>query len=160
MFILIMGVTGSGKTTIGERLAADLGWLFLDADDFHTPDNVRKMASGVPLTDEDRAPWLETLRNLIAEHEARGDNGVLACSALKGPYRTSLASAADLAIVYLKADPELIRGRLADRHGHYMSPELIDSQFHDLEEPKGAISIPADWPPERVVTLVRSRLGI
>lgn len=160
MFILIMGVTGSGKTTVGERLCADLGWPFFDADDFHPTANVRKMSAGVPLTDEDRLPWLESLRDLIAEYEALGENGVLACSALKETYRRTLSSPTDLAIVYLKAERELIRGRLADRRGHYLSPELIESQFHDLEEPEGAITIPADWPPERAATLVRSRLGL
>jgi len=159
MFILIMGVTGSGKTTVGEPLSADLGWPFFDADDFHPPANIRKMSRGVSLTDEDRAPWLEALRALITEHGARGENGVLACSALKESYRRTLSSGADLAVVYLKADPELVRGRLADRRGHYMSPRLIESQFHDLEEPEGAITIPADWRPDHIVTSIRSQLG-
>lgn len=160
MFILIMGVTGSGKTTVGERLSVDLGWPFFDADDFHPPANVRKMAEGIPLTDEDRAPWLETLQHLVAEHEARGEDGVLACSALKESYRTILASGAHLAVVYLKAEPDLIRARLADRHGHYMSPSLIESQFDDLEEPQAAVTVPADWAPEHIVAEVRVELGV
>jgi gluconokinase len=160
MFILIMGVTGSGKTTVGERLSVDLGWPFFDADDFHPPANVRKMADGIPLTDEDRAAWLVTLHDLIAEHEGRGENGVLACSALKESYRTILASGADLAVVYLKAEPDLIRARLADRHGHYMSPSLVESQFNDLEEPQAVVTVAAGWPPERIVDQIRTRLGV
>lgn len=160
MFVLIMGVTGSGKTTVGELLSAALGWPFFDADDFHPPANLRKMASGVPLTDEDRAPWLETLRALIAELDARGDNGILACSALKESYRRVLSSDADLAVVYLKADPELIRGRLVHRRGHSMPARLIESQFHDLEEPKTALTIPSTLRPDETVRSIRSHLGI
>ena len=102
MFILVMGVTGSGKTTIGTLLSAAMGWPFYDADDFHSPENIRKMASGVPLTDEDRGPWLEELRELICRHNERGENGVLACSALKEAYRRTLCADADVAVVYLQ----------------------------------------------------------
>jgi len=136
MFIILMGVGGSGKTTVGRILASDLGWSFYDADDFHSPDSVRKMASGIPLTDEDRLPWLEDLRNLIAEHGEREENAVLACSALRRTYRDILSSGSgELVMVYLKADAELIRERLADRLSHYMPVQLLESQFETLEEP-------------------------
>ena len=159
MFILVMGVTGSGKTTIGTLLAAAMGWPFYDADDFHSPNNIRKMASGVPLTDEDRGPWLEELRELISGHNKRGQNGVLACSALKDAYRRTLCADADVAVVYLKAHPDLIRSRLDSRSGHYMPQRLIGSQFLDLEEPKEGIIIDAAWPPEQIVGAIRSQLA-
>jgi gluconokinase len=159
MFIVIMGVTGCGKTTVGRLLSAAIGWPFYDADDFHSPVNVRKMASEVSLTDMDRAPWLAELRALIAERSGRGDNGVLACSALKQSYRRTLSTGASLVVVYLKAEADLIRSRLADRRGHYMPPRLIESQFLDLEEPEEAITIPAAWPPERIVSAIRSQIG-
>jgi len=158
MFILIMGVTGSGKTTIGKLLSAAMGWPFYDADDFHSADNVRKMASGVPLTDEDRNPWLQELRELISKHNERGENGVLACSALKEAYREVLAAGTDVAVVYLKAHPDLIRSRLDSRSGHYMPKRLIESQFVDLEEPRESIIIDAAWPAEQAVGTIRSRL--
>jgi gluconokinase len=159
MFILIMGVTGCGKTTVGRLLSAAIGWPFYDADDFHSPANVRKMASGVSLTDEDRSPWLEGLRVLISDRTERGENGVLACSALKQSYRRTLSTGAGLVVVYLKAEADLIRSRLADRRGHYMPQRLIESQFLDLEEPEGAITISAAWPPEQIVSAIRSQVG-
>jgi gluconokinase len=159
MFILIMGVAGSGKTTIGTLLSAALGWPFYDADDFHSSDNIRKMASGVPLTDQDRGPWLEELHELISDHNERGENGVLACSALKEAYRRILTADTDVAVVYLKAHPDLIRSRLDSRTGHYMPPRLIESQFLDLEEPKECIIIDAAQPPEEAVAAIRSQLG-
>jgi gluconokinase len=159
MFILVMGVTGSGKTTVGKLLSAAMGWPFYDADDFHSPENVRKMASGVPLTEEDRGPWLEELHRLISQRNERGKNGILACSALKTAYRRILSAEADLAVVYLKAHPGLIRSRLDTRSGHYMSPRLIESQFLDLEEPKEGIIIDAARPPEQIVETIRSELA-
>lgn len=159
MFVLIMGVTGSGKTTIGKLLSAAMGWPFYDADDFHSPDNVRKMASGVPLTDEDRGPWLKELHELISHHNERGENGVLACSALKEAYRRILSADADVAVVYLKAHRDLIRSRLDSRRGHYMPQRLIESQFLDLEEPKEGIIIDAAWSTEQTVVAIRSQLG-
>jgi gluconokinase len=159
MFTLVMGVTGSGKTTIGTLLSAAMGCPFYDADDFHSPENVRKMASGVPLTDEDRGPWLQELHELISRHNQRGENGVLACSALKAAYRRILSADADVAVVYLKAHPDLIRSRLDSRSGHYMPQRLIGSQFLDLEEPKEGIIIDAAWPPEQIVETIRSELA-
>ena len=159
MFILIMGVTGSGKTTIGKLLSASLGWPFFDADDFHSAENVRKMASGVPLTDEDRRPWLQELHRLISQRTEEGKSGVLACSALKQEYRSMLCSDNPVEVVYLKAQPELIRSRLQRRRGHYMPPELIESQFRDLEEPQSALVVDAAMPAEQAVAMVRSSLG-
>ena len=159
MFVLVMGVTGSGKTTIGRLLSAVMGWPFYDADDFHSPDNIRKMASGVPLTDEDRGPWLQQLQQLISQRNEQGENGVLACSALKEAYRRILCADADVAVVYLKAQPDLIRSRLDTRVGHYMPQRLVESQFLDLEEPKEAIIIDAAWPREQIVETIRSQLG-
>jgi gluconokinase len=159
MFILIMGVTGCGKTTVGRLLSAALGWPFYDADDYHSPVNIRKMASGVSLTDEDRGPWLDELRALVSERNERGENGVLACSALKQSYRRTLSTDASLVVVYLKAEADLIRSRLADRRGHHMPQRLIESQFLDLEEPAEAITIPAAWPPDQIVSAIRSQIG-
>ena len=159
MFVLIMGVTGSGKTTVGTLLSAAMGWPFYDADDFHSPDNVRKMASGVPLTDEDRGPWLEELHELISHRNGRGENGVLACSALKETYRGTLCADADVAVVYLKAHRDLIRSRLERRSGHYMPQGLIESQFLDLEEPQDCIVMDGAWPPEQTVVAIRSQIG-
>jgi gluconokinase len=159
MFILIMGVTGSGKTTIGRLLSVSLGWPFFDADDFHSAQNVRKMASGVPLTDEDRRPWLQELHRLISQRTEEGESGVLACSALKQAYRSMLCSDNPVEVVYLKAHPELIRSRLERRRGHYMPPELIESQFRDLEEPQSALVVDAAMSAEQAVAMVRSGLG-
>ncbi|MDQ3447027.1 MAG: gluconokinase [Pseudomonadota bacterium] len=158
MFILIMGVTGCGKTTIGKLLSVRLGWPFYDADDFHPADNVRKMASGIPLTDQDRRPWLEELHKLISEHDERAGNGVLACSALKNAYRAILTADADVDIVYLKAHPDLIRARLDARSGHYMPKLLIESQFFDLEEPTESIIVDAALPAEQIVAAIRSEM--
>jgi gluconokinase len=160
MFVVLMGVAGSGKSTVGRLLASALGWPFYDADAFHSADNVRKMASGVPLTDEDRRPWLVELRNLIAEHAERGENGVLACSALRRSYREELTIGnGRVAVVYLKADADLIRERMASRRGHYMSVRLLESQFEILEEPEDAMVIPAGWPPVQIVESIRTFLG-
>jgi len=161
MLILIMGVAGSGKTTVGKLLASALGWAFVDADDFHPPENVRKMMSGVPLTDEDRRPWLEDLRALVSGYAANGESLVLACSALKSSYREALASPApEMATIYLRADPGLVRQRLAQRRGHYMPAELLESQFEALEEPTDTMAIPAAWPPEQIVAAIRDALGV
>jgi gluconokinase len=154
-----MGVTGSGKTTIGKLLSASLGWPFFDADDFHSAENVRKMTSGVPLTDEDRRPWLQELHRLISRRTEEGDSGVLACSALKQEYRSMLCSDNPVEVVYLKAQPQLIRSRLQRRRGHYMPSQLIESQFRDLEEPQSALVVDAAMPAEQAVAMVRSSLG-
>ena len=133
---VIMGVSGCGKSTVGEAVAQKLGSPFYDGDDLHPPENVAKMASGQPLDDTDRYPWLARLRNLIATHLEKGETAVLACSALKKKYRDQLRQRnAGIQFVYLKGDFELIWGRMQARPEHYMKAEMLHSQFADLEEP-------------------------
>src|ERR1700730_13914145 len=129
-----MGVSGSGKTTVGQLLASPLGWEFADGDDYHPAANVVKMRNGIPLTDADRAPWLETLRALIADWIDAGKNAVLACSALKRAYRESLRVAPEVQVVYLRGTPQLLRERLRARVGHFMTEQMLESQLAALEE--------------------------
>lgn len=134
--IVVMGVASSGKTSLGERLAERLGWPFRDADSFHPPENVAKMSSAIPLTDEDRKPWLAAIAAWIDELRTRGDNGIVTCSALKKAYREVIVGdRPDVALVYLKGSRELIGQRMAARQHHFMPPALLDSQFATLEEP-------------------------
>jgi gluconokinase len=162
--ILMMGVSGAGKTTIGQLLASALGWNFVDADDYHPADNVEKMRNGTPLTDADRAPWLETLRTLIANWIAAGKNTVLACSALKQSYRQALQVGpeveVEIKIVYLKSTPEILRQRLRARRGHFMTERMLASQLAALEAPEDAVTVDADRPPAEVVTEIRARLTL
>jgi len=130
-----MGVTGAGKTSVGQLLAQQLGWEFADADSFHTPHNVEKMRRGIALTDEDRAPWLRAIHDAMARHSAEGRDVVLACSALKRAYRRELRQGLDMRIVYLRGSEEFILSRLSHRTGHYATGSLVASQFADLEEP-------------------------
>jgi gluconokinase len=153
-----MGVAGSGKTTVGKALAAQMGFEFADADDYHPAANVEKMASGVPLTDEDRAPWLDRLRGLITNWIAAGKSAVLACSALKQAYRERLMVGPEVRLVYLKGNRELFRERLLTRHGHYMKESMLDSQLAVLEEPGDAIVINAGLPVEQAVAEIRAGL--
>jgi len=141
LIVALMGVCGSGKTTVGRALAAALRWLFHDADDFHPPENVAKMASGVPLDDTDRVPWLAKIADTLAQGEARGEHAVLACSALKRAYRDRIATAGDVRFVYLKGDLPTIAARLATRKHEYMPASLLASQFAALEEPDGALVV-------------------
>ncbi|MEO8304074.1 MAG: gluconokinase [Betaproteobacteria bacterium] len=141
MIALLMGVSGSGKTVVGEALAADLGWPFFDGDDFHPPENVAKMASGTPLVDADRWPWLDRLAKEMATVNERGGDAVLACSALRQIYRDRLARAGDVRFIHLKGDYDTIAARLATRSHRYMPPTLLASQVATLEEPAGAIVI-------------------
>jgi gluconokinase len=135
---VVMGVSGSGKTLIGSALARKLGVDFVDGDDFHPPENVRRMAAGIPLTDADRADWLAALASRIRQGRQAGAGLVVACSALKRSYRDVLREAApDLQLVFLKGDQPMIAGRLGERRGHYMPASLLDSQFATLEEPSG-----------------------
>ena len=137
MVIIIYGVSAVGKTTVGERLAADLSWKFYDADDFHSAANKAKMASGTPLTDDDREGWLETLRQLIAATLDDGQNAVLACSALKQKYRDLLRVNDAVKFVLLYADYDTIEKRIVERKHHFMNPDLLKSQFDTLEMPHG-----------------------
>ena len=160
MVILLMGVTGAGKTTVGEQLAESLHWKFVDADDFHPPANVAKMRAGIPLNDIDRAPWLAALHEAIAGWLRSGDNAVLACSALKEAYREQLIIGDEVKLVYLQGRPELIAQRLTERHGHYMDPELLPSQFATLEEPRNALVVTVSATVPEIIAEIRSGLGI
>lgn len=136
--VLVMGVSGSGKSTIAEGIAKELGWQYFDADDYHPQANIDKMASGNPLNDADRLPWLQTLHQLIKDNLRQGQSCTLACSALKESYRDILKQEG-LAIVYLAGDFETIWQRMQERKGHYMKAEMLQSQFDALEEPMGTI---------------------
>jgi len=141
MIVLMMGVSGSGKTTTGQALAETLGWTFFDGDDFHPEANVAKMASGQPLTDADRWPWLDRIAEEMRNILARGENAVFACSALKEAYRGRLLGAGDVRIVHLKGDAATIGARLAQRAHRYMPASLLASQFATLEEPESGLII-------------------
>jgi len=141
MIVVLMGVCGCGKSTVGRALAKDLGWAYLDADDLHPPTNVEKMASGIPLTDEDRWPWYDRIVAELRRLTASGRHVVLACSALKQAYRDRLARAGDLRVAYLKGDAAAIEPRIASRKGHFMPASLLASQFATLEEPADAIVV-------------------
>ena len=162
MIVVLMGVSGSGKTTVGRLLARDLGWTFLDADDYHPAANVEKMRRGVPLNDEDRRPWLEALRRRVDEAWDRGENVVLACSALKHAYQDYLERDVPEAVryVYLYGSEELIRRRLAARKGHFMNTGLLHSQFETLEPPEDAIRVDVTPAPEVIAAEIRRRLGL
>jgi gluconokinase len=162
--IIVMGVSGAGKSTIAALLAGRLGWTYEDADWFHPPHNVEKMHSGQALTDEDRGPWLEGMAAWIEATRAVGGHGVLACSALKQSYRRILCGGCgDVRLVYLKGDRELIARRITMRHGHFMPPALLDSQFATLEEPtddERAIVVSIDARPHEVVKCILAKLAL
>ena len=160
MFIVLMGVTGSGKTTIGRKLAESLGWKYFDADDFHSATNVGKMRRGLPLNDQDRKPWLESLRRLIQNSLANNEPAILACSALKQSYREVLLVDERVKFVYLKGDYNLIKKRLTARSNHYMNPALLDSQFQTLEEPEGVLKVEIQHSPDEIVEIIKTELNI
>jgi gluconokinase len=155
-----MGVTGSGKTTIGKLLARDLGWKYLDADDFHSAANVSRMAQGIPLTDDDRAPWLLRLREAIDDSLVKVQPAVLACSALKDSYRHQLLFDSRVQLVYLKGDASLIAKRLSERQGHYMNPALLESQFEALEEPQNSFTICIAASPRAIVAAIKEHFQL
>jgi len=156
MILVVMGAAGAGKTTVGKLLAGRLGWTFVDADDLHPPENVAKMAAGVPLTDADRQPWLDLLRTSIEQAAAADENLVLACSALKEAYRQFLAGTSPPPrFVYLKASAELLRQRLAARQGHFMKQRMIESQLEALEEPGEALVLDASVAPVDLVVAIQ-----
>ena len=159
MIVIVMGTTGSGKTTVGGLLAKRLGWEFVDADDFHPAANVEKMKHGIPLTDAYREPWLKALHDKIVEWSAEKRSVVLACSALKQSYRDELRANSDVRFVYLKGSIELFSGRVLARKGHFARQDLLASQFATLEEPSDAITVDASPGPEQIVLEVRRRLG-
>jgi len=155
-----MGPAGSGKTTVGELLAAQLKWEFADGDNFHPPANVEKMSRGIPLHDEDRIPWLHAIRDAMLRWHTQGKNVVLACSALKQSYRELLLINSKVKLVYLKGSYELFRERLRARKGHYAGEQILPGQFADLEEPVDAITIDAALPPQQIVAEIRQRLAL
>ena len=161
MIVIVMGVTGVGKTTVGQLLAEKTGWPLYDADAYHSPANVEKMRAGIPLTDDDRWPWLDRLNALLREAESRGESAILACSALKQRYRDRLQkSLPSVRWVYLKGDIELIRSRLRERKGHYMNPGLLQSQFDALEPPGDALVVDVGDEPATLAQRVLASLAI
>jgi carbohydrate kinase (thermoresistant glucokinase family) len=162
--VVIMGVSGSGKSTVGSLLALRLRWEFEDGDWFHPPSNIEKMHSGIPLTDEDRWPWLQAIAAWIDETRGRGGHAVVTCSALKRRYRDILiGDRVDVRLVYLKGEEALIARRIATRHEHFMPRSLLHSQFEALEEPGGdenPIVVSIDSPPREIATRILSSLHL
>jgi gluconokinase len=160
MIVIVMGVVGVGKTTVGRLLADEIGWTFADADDYHPPANVEKMRVGIALADGDREPWLQNLRKIIAQWIAEGGNAVLACSALKRSYRELLDAGPQVRFVYLKGNADLISQRLQARHGHFTGEQILASQLRDLEEPADAVTVPISGTPQQIVDDIRKALGL
>jgi carbohydrate kinase (thermoresistant glucokinase family) len=160
MVIIIMGVAGSGKTTIGSLLANKLGWKFYDADDFHSEANRAKMSQGTALTDEDRADWLISLRGLIVQNIQQNNDAVLACSALKNSYRNTLEVSEHVKFIHLQGTYEQIKTRLNNRTGHFMSTDMLDSQFQTLEEPQNALTIDITNTPQDIITIICKGLNL
>jgi len=160
MTVVIMGVAGAGKTTVGTLLAQRLSWRFLEGDALHPAANVGKMRRGIPLSDEDRWPWLKAIREEILKSEGRGENLVVACSALKASYREFLNSGTHIAWVYLKGSPEVLQARLEQRLGHFMKSGMLASQLETLEEPEDAITVMVDRPAAEMVQEICERLKV
>jgi gluconokinase len=163
VIVIIFGVSGAGKTTVGKLLARSLGWHFVEADDFHPAANIEKMRSGRPLTDEDRWPWLEQLREEIKRLVATGKNAVVACSALKHAYRDRLRVGNEVKLVFLRGDFALVQKQLRRRRSHFMNPDLLQSQFDDLEEPRPdeeALTIELGGTPEEIANEIKTKLHL
>jgi gluconokinase len=161
MIVVLMGVTSVGKTTIGTLLAARTGWKFEDADDYHSQENRLKMAAGVPLSDSDRGPWLKALHERMLEYRKKGEDAIVACSALKQQYRELLASGfapGEICFVYLHAPTSLIKERIKSRHHPYMNPNLLNSQLADLEIPSNALSVSVAGTPDEAVATILAQL--
>jgi len=160
MIIVIMGTTGSGKTTVGTLLAQRTGWEFADGDNFHPRANIEKMSRGIPLDDADRAPWLAILHENIAAWLAAGQNAVLACSALKQSYRDRLLVSPEVKLVYLKGAYELFATRIHARKGHFAKEDILTGQFRDLEEPGNALTVDARLAPRQLVSQICGQLSL
>jgi gluconokinase len=163
MVIIVWGVSGVGKSTVGELLARDLRWKFYEADNFHPAKNVEKMKAGIPLTDEDRRPWLDSLRQLIERCLDAKENAVLACSALKKAYRDRLRVTEEVRFVFLRANRARVADQLQQRRGHFMPATLLDSQFIDLEEPTAdehALTVDVEGSSRDVTSLIKTKLSL
>jgi gluconokinase len=163
VIVIVFGVSGAGKTTIGKLLAQEVGWHFYEADDFHSRTNIEKMRRGIPLTDADRRPWLESLRQLIERSFEACENAVLACSALKRAYRKQLHVSNEVKFVFLRGDYALIEKQLRQRHGHFMNQELLRSQFADLEEPmpdEDVLTIELGRSPQELVQEIQAKFHL
>jgi gluconokinase len=161
VIVLVCGVAGVGKTTIGRLLAQELAWEFYDADDFHPAANIEKMKAGIPLTDEDRRPWLDRLRQLVKRSLAAHENAVVACSALKRAYRERLCVNEEVQIVFLRASRARVSEHLQQRRGHFMPAALLGSQFTDLEEPQPdehVLTVDVEGSPHDVTSLIKTKL--
>ncbi len=160
MIVVVMGVSGSGKSTIGQMLAARLGWDFYEGDSFHPQHNIEKMAQGTPLTDEDRAGWLASIAEQISLVEQEKQNGVITCSALKKSYRDKLEAASkNIKFVFLHGQHDLLNERLNSRTGHFMKSKLLHSQLETLEEPKDALKFDISDTPEKIIGDIIRILG-
>lgn len=162
LIVIVMGVTGAGKTTVGKLLALQLGWEFADADSFHSAANKEKMSQGIALDDADRGPWLASMRAAIMQWSSGHENVVLACSALKQDYRKTLDIGPEVKFVYLRGSYEFIYQRLLSRHGHFATETILRSQFETLEEPSesDAIVVNVSKAPENIVAEIRNQLHV